>query len=157
MNQRGRELAAARREALPATDEVVAELEAHQRLMQAVHELDPRHREVLVLRFLRGLPPREIAQQLGLDAATVSNRIQTGLRRLRERLDRDEGGRAAWMGWLLPLTAAPRPSPLSLGVLALQSKSLVAAAVLVMTTARSSRTRSVSSRRCTRTRTVIVA
>ena len=103
----------ARREALraaeaaasvPSSLDVLAELSLHRRLLELVHELEEPYREALYLRYLRGRSPRRIAAELGLPVKTVHTRLERGLARLRERLDRACGGdRSAWLAALLPL------------------------------------------------------
>lgn len=53
-------------------------------LMQALHALPPRCREVMILRKIEGLPQKEIAARLGLTEGTVQVHIVQGLRRLEE-------------------------------------------------------------------------
>lgn len=128
-HRRSRESVAARPEAVAATDQVVADLEAHRRLIEAVGELDEPYREVIVMRFLRGLSPREIGRELGLPAAAVSNRITVGLRRLRRRLERECGDRSSWTSLLAPLVLRSDPPLVPLGVLAVNSKLVVLASL----------------------------
>ncbi len=127
-----REHAAARAESLPPVDAALAELEAHRRLMAAVAELDEALRVVVVLRYVDGLPPREIARILEVSPALVSHRLTNAMRQLRARLERD-GGREGWLGAIAPLCFGIREGPWwPLGVLALNSKLLVASAVLLL-------------------------
>jgi RNA polymerase sigma-70 factor (ECF subfamily) len=62
------------------------------RLVHAVHaaiaDLDPMHREVLVLRDLEGLTGEEAARALGLPEATMKTRLHRARAELRERLVR---------------------------------------------------------------------
>lgn len=127
-----RERAAARAESLPPVDAALAELEAHRRLMAAVAELDEALRAVVVLRFVDGLPPREIARILEVSPALVSHRLTNAMRQLRARLERD-GGREGWLGALAPLCLGVREGPWwPLGVFALNSKLLVGSVVLLL-------------------------
>jgi RNA polymerase sigma factor (sigma-70 family) len=91
-----REEAAAGPEAGPAADELVAEAELSRTLIRAVTELDEPFRSTVLLRFYRGWTPDEIARSHGVPSATVRTRLHRALARLRERLDREHGGREAW-------------------------------------------------------------
>ncbi|MEQ1891921.1 MAG: sigma-70 family RNA polymerase sigma factor, partial [Planctomycetota bacterium] len=92
-----REGAVARSAAAPATDDVVAELELSAAVGRALLALEEPCRRTLVRRFHRGETLAEIAEAEGLALASVHQRIQTGLARLREQLDRAHGGRrSAW-------------------------------------------------------------
>lgn len=62
----------------------------------AVRALDEPYRAVILLRFFEGLDHAAIATRLELPLATVRTRQQRALARLRERLDREHGGREAW-------------------------------------------------------------
>lgn len=62
----------------------------------AVRTLDEPYRAVILLRFFEGLEHAVIAARLGLPLATVRTRQQRALVKLRERLDRECGGREAW-------------------------------------------------------------
>src|SRR5688572_28879227 len=101
-----REHAAARTSDAKSTADVVAEAELQQRLLAAVHTLPDAMRDVVLLRFLEGLPPRAIAQRLQVRVATVRTRLSRALARLREQLDAQFGDRRAWA---LPFAALPRP------------------------------------------------
>jgi RNA polymerase sigma-70 factor, ECF subfamily len=70
----------------PATDDDMARtaerLDGAQAI-EALQRLDDVHREVLVLRYVNGLQPAEIAEITGETANTVSVRIHRGLGKLR--------------------------------------------------------------------------
>lgn len=70
----------------PATDEdmshIADRLDGGQAI-EALKQLDDTHREVLVLRYVNGLQPAEIAEITGETANTVSVRIHRGLGKLR--------------------------------------------------------------------------
>ena len=55
-------------------------------LWQAVQDLPPRQRAVLVLRFHEDLTEAEVARLLGLPLGTVKSLAHRGLARLRQRL-----------------------------------------------------------------------
>ena len=58
------------------------------RAKKAIAGLDKTYREVILLRFTEDLPPREIAQILGLSENVVSVRLHRGIKMLREKLNR---------------------------------------------------------------------
>lgn len=92
-----------------STLEVVEELALHRRLVERVHALDEPYRTAIVLHFLRGRTPDEIAREQALPVKTVRTRIDRGVVKLRERLGRD---REAWLVFLLERrNAAPAPLP----------------------------------------------
>ncbi|MFY9341147.1 MAG: sigma-70 family RNA polymerase sigma factor [Planctomycetota bacterium] len=101
-----REQAVASDGAAPAAATLVEHAELQQRLLGAVNALPAEMRDVVLLRFLEGLPPRAIARQLGIPVATVRTRLQRAQGRLRERLDAEFGERRTWS---LLLLALPRP------------------------------------------------
>jgi RNA polymerase sigma-70 factor (ECF subfamily) len=99
-----RERAVARADELPSTDRLVAEQEIRRRLIALVDTLPEGEREVVLLRFWRDLPPRDVARELGIPVNTVRSRTQRALERLRGRLDAEHGGdRRAWCLALVPL------------------------------------------------------
>ncbi len=61
--------------------------ELRQRVQAALEDLEPRDREVLVLRYLEQLTSKEIAAVLGINEAAVKTRHRRALVRLRNRLD----------------------------------------------------------------------
>jgi RNA polymerase sigma-70 factor (ECF subfamily) len=63
-----------------------------QRVQAALSRLDPRDREVLVLRYLEGLSTEEIAAVLGIRAGAVKMRHLRALERLRGLLDIEQEG-----------------------------------------------------------------
>jgi len=60
-------------------------------VVAAVLELDEPYRSVVLLRWFEGLPPREIAARLQVDATVVHTRLSRAHQKLREKLDRDLG------------------------------------------------------------------
>jgi RNA polymerase sigma-70 factor (ECF subfamily) len=66
--------------------------ELRQRVQDALARLDPRDREVLVLRYLEGLKTDEIAAILGIRAGAVKMRHLRALERLRGLLDIEPEG-----------------------------------------------------------------
>ncbi len=61
--------------------------ELRERVQTALEDLEPRDREVLVLRYLEQLTSKEIAAVLGINEAAVKTRHRRALVRLRNRLD----------------------------------------------------------------------
>lgn len=109
-----RERDTARGEALPSSSELAAAMEHHRRVVEALLELNEPTRASILLRYLEGLPPRDIAARSGEPVETVRTRIKRGLAALRERLDEREGGRGAWAVALAPLSGAvPGATPLA--------------------------------------------
>ncbi|MEO0650725.1 MAG: sigma-70 family RNA polymerase sigma factor, partial [Planctomycetota bacterium] len=100
----GREGTAANDALAPATDALVERVATQRELARLVLELPTAQREVLLLSFWEGLPPRAVARRLGLELESVKSRKKRALARLRERLDSEYGGdRGAWMAALAPL------------------------------------------------------
>lgn len=100
-----REENAARPEAQDETPhEIRARVEQRQLLAEQLLELPENLRTALVLRFEEGLTGVEIAKRLGVPEGTVRWRLERGLERMREQLDRQHNGeREAWMRGLAPL------------------------------------------------------
>ena len=92
----------------PSAAEVAIELQLHRRLVERVHELEEPSRQAMFLCFWRGLEPGAIAELLGVPQKTVHSRIARGLARLRERLDAERGGRAAWVPALVAFGGGAR-------------------------------------------------
>lgn len=102
-----REKAAAREEALPDTAELVARASLQRDLVGHVLALEEPYRRTILLRFFQGLEVREIAQQEGVELSTVRTRLQRGIAKLRERLDRAWGTRSAWSIAVTALAKTP--------------------------------------------------
>jgi RNA polymerase sigma-70 factor (ECF subfamily) len=112
--------------------ELTAELELHARLNRALAELEEPQRNTLVRHFHHGKSLTQIARADGLALSTVQARVARGLERLRNRLDRDYGGRrAAWIGLASELELAPQGAA-TWGKLAMASASKMAAAAAVV-------------------------
>jgi RNA polymerase sigma-70 factor (ECF subfamily) len=62
------------------------------RVHDAVEQLPPRYREVVLLRRVEGLPRREIAQRLGLAEATVAEYLTKAMQSLARLLYRENDG-----------------------------------------------------------------
>jgi len=124
---------AARHEPIEGPDEIAARVELQRKLAAALLALDEPFRTALVLRYLDGLSSIQVAERLGVSHDAARQRISRGLARLREKLDREhEGGRAGWMGALLPFVPAPKTS-ITGGLLLMGTKTKIACAVVVAT------------------------
>jgi RNA polymerase sigma-70 factor, ECF subfamily len=66
------------------SSETVAEVTI---VLRALDSLDPRDRDVITMRFVEGIPPREIAGILGERENTISVRITRALKKLRLIID----------------------------------------------------------------------
>ena len=62
-------------------------------LMDALAELEPADRALVVLRHLLGYRASELSRMLDMPAATVRTRLARALARLRDRLESEEGNR----------------------------------------------------------------
>jgi RNA polymerase sigma factor (sigma-70 family) len=83
------ELSAA--ESIPDRNVLNREREILQDARREIERLDPADREVLHMTLTEGLEPIEIAQRLGMPAATVRQRKARAIKRLIERLSRMRG------------------------------------------------------------------
>lgn len=93
----------------PATPEAIAqEVEMQRRLVEAVASLTEPARSVIVLGYFRGLDSARVGAELGLAPSTVRTHHAQALAKLRERLDREHGGRRAWVVMLAPLAGVER-------------------------------------------------
>ncbi|MBL8899116.1 MAG: RNA polymerase sigma factor [Planctomycetes bacterium] len=104
----------------PSAAEEVPPLERFEQIelvVEALRQLSPRNREIVLLRYYEDLTPTAISERLSLPLATVKSRLQRSLVELRRRLE----GRAfpAWF-WLGGVS------------MSFQSKSALVAALLVI-------------------------
>lgn len=72
----------------PLPDRVTERGELGERLNEALDELTPVQREVVLLHDLEGWKHREIAEQLGLPSGTVRSHLHFARKALRQSLDR---------------------------------------------------------------------
>lgn len=127
--RRRREGLVAAEEALPSTAELVERIELQRLLAEEVLRLEEPLRSTLVLRFAKGLEPKEIAGRQGIPASTVRSRSRRGLEILRERLDARSGGdRRRWLVGIVPI-ALEREGGLSTALLSTGTGGLVMKAV----------------------------
>lgn len=77
--------------ALDAIAAEIAPLALDGDLLAALRALDPRERQVVVLRHLLDYSPSEIAEQLDTPPATIRSRLFRALSRLREQLEHSGG------------------------------------------------------------------
>ncbi|MBL9076211.1 MAG: sigma-70 family RNA polymerase sigma factor [Planctomycetes bacterium] len=127
-----RHAAAARDAEAEATETLVQRAEVQQLLAQAVLQLDEPYRATVLLRYFEGEPPRRIAARHGVPVATVHSRLQRAVQQLRERLDRDAGGRARWLALTVPFAwprRAPAPTAAAAGTLRLSFAAVLVLAV----------------------------
>jgi RNA polymerase sigma factor (sigma-70 family) len=128
-----REAQRAEREARAARPESIEErsdreLLLQQDVLEAVRALEPIYRSAIFLRYFEERTPPEIASALALPLATVKTRLQRGLARLREALDRRHGGDRR--AWIAPLATLGAPS--AMGVPSLVGVELGSALLLLM-------------------------
>ncbi len=93
-----REAHVSRPEATSSAAELVERAQLEHALAAAVIALDEPLRETVLLRYFEGVTSAEIARRQGVPESTVRNRLARALEQLRARLDRERGGRDAWMG-----------------------------------------------------------
>lgn len=105
-SRRRREIAVAQQEALPSTQDLILRTERQRLVIDAVMKLPELMREVVLLRYVDGYLPAEIARRLDLPQGTVRSHIKRALERLRQSLDGEYGSRETWALLLMPLTQA---------------------------------------------------
>lgn len=72
--------------------DVIEKMELRRVLLDAVLELDPIYRDVVLLRFHQDLTPTAIAERIGIPTATVKTRLRRAEEQLAQRLDGRAGG-----------------------------------------------------------------
>lgn len=107
-----REAEARVREPQRSPADLVAETELQQRVGRMVLELEEPYRETVLLRYVEGLEPVEIARRQGVPPGTVRTRLHRAIARLRERLDDEHrGNRATWTAAVLLWCGGPMTRP----------------------------------------------
>ncbi|HVS09663.1 MAG TPA: RNA polymerase sigma factor, partial [Planctomycetota bacterium] len=130
-HRRSREALAARPEKLASTAELYERARLQRELASAVLELGEPYASTILLRYFEGLPPRAIARRQGVSISTVKTRLARGQERLRERLEREHGGREAWLAALVPLLYPASAPDATLGKLLVNAKLKLAVAMAV--------------------------
>jgi RNA polymerase sigma factor (sigma-70 family) len=135
--RRQREQAVARPDGTVSAADTAARMEEQKRLVGVVAKLDEPYRTAVVLRFLDGLQPREIAAKLDIPVRTVETRLRRALEKLRTRLDETyRGDRRRWMAAFLPLihpvSATGRGAGIGLASGTVAKSLALAAVVLVL-------------------------
>ncbi len=74
----------------PDAFQTVAGRQAFHKLLSALEALPPQCRRVVVLRRIHEMPPRDIAQELGISLSTVEKHLAKGLSLLADMLDEGE-------------------------------------------------------------------
>jgi RNA polymerase sigma-70 factor, ECF subfamily len=100
-------------DASPRPDEAASSLELRALVEAAVSDLEPKYREVLLLRDVEGLSAPEVGETLGLSVAAVKSRLHRARAHLREHVERGLVAR----GFAPPVLPADAPRGLELGEL----------------------------------------
>lgn len=142
--QQQREGLAANTEPAPSSSEILEREQARALVVRAVLALPESFRDVIVLRWFEGLPPRVIAKRLDVPVETVRTRHRRAMDQLRGNLDRGtDGGRCAWAAMLAPLAfgsgadiaaaaaAASATTATTTGVLLMSTNLKITAAIAV--------------------------
>jgi len=130
-----------------STDDIVEAEETQKDLLQAVLGLEEPYRTAVLHRFYDGMKPQKIAATLDVPKATVKKRLERGLEKLRDSLDKKHGGKR--LSWLLPLIPVAGLTPTAKAValagptlvlakpaaLSVVQKSLLATAAILMSIA----------------------
>jgi RNA polymerase sigma factor (sigma-70 family) len=69
-------------------DGMIERTERDTSLRARIAALPPQQAEVVLLRYYKGLPEKEIAERLGISLFTMRNRLRAALRNLRQSIDR---------------------------------------------------------------------
>ncbi len=81
---------------VPSVESMVAAQQLYALLDELLEELDDEDRHIIRERYVAERTAVEIADELGIPAATVRTRLRRALQGLRSRLDERCGGRRAW-------------------------------------------------------------
>jgi RNA polymerase sigma-70 factor (ECF subfamily) len=89
--------------------ELLERATTHKLLMAAVLELEDPYRSAVLMRFVDGLEPDEIAHKQGISRENARQRVSRGLALVRRRLERELGSEdRRWARALVPLCAPER-------------------------------------------------
>lgn len=80
---------------LAAEKDRQARLERGKRLMDAAQTLPPAYREPLLLRCVRGMSQKQVADVLDLPETTIETRLVRARRMIREQIDREDASQLA--------------------------------------------------------------
>jgi RNA polymerase sigma-70 factor (ECF subfamily) len=127
-----REIAAARTEVQPSVADGVERAATQRALLDAVLRLEAADRDVVVLRYFEGMPPRAIAARLGTTSAAVRSRLTRALAKLRASLETEHGGDRRSLALALAPLAAGNASKAGWIGMAIGKKALVAAAAALV-------------------------
>jgi RNA polymerase sigma-70 factor (ECF subfamily) len=61
------------------------------KIMATLKQMDKDYRDVLIMRYIDGLPPADIAGILGESANTISVRLHRGIKQLRSYMNKSDG------------------------------------------------------------------
>ncbi len=92
-----RKSAVAEPNATASPDELLDQVRLHRLIAELVLALDEPFRSTLLLRYVDGQTSSAIARQTGVSEGTVRWRVHEALRRLRQQLDAQHGGRNRWV------------------------------------------------------------
>jgi RNA polymerase sigma-70 factor (ECF subfamily) len=70
----------------PAADEALAQRHRYAKMLAAIDELPPQHRQALILHKLEGLNQVDTARALGVSLSSVEKYLRASLKHLAERL-----------------------------------------------------------------------
>ena len=76
-------------------DIVLGKNEVKNKVWQAIGRLEPKHREVIVLRHFRNMSYDQIAEAVFCNKGTVTSRLYYARKRLQELLSKEKGGGAS--------------------------------------------------------------
>jgi len=67
-------------------DEIFTNAE-HSQVKKALDKIKPEYKEMIILRFIEGLSPKEMSEIIGISENVVSVRIHRAIKKLKEKLD----------------------------------------------------------------------
>lgn len=134
------EMRAARGPSVPSTADLLERLDEQRRVLDTVRTLAEPYRSTILMRYIDGLPPRQIAARTETPVETVKSRIKRGLAQLRERMDEQHGGRRkAWLpvlfpiaGWDHLLTASTATAATTGGIMAQTASNKLPATIILL-------------------------